>query len=283
MKTKQNKRHKTRFSFFERRLIFGITALGLVVAVALLVWLQNSYLGHGSFTTGYALLGSLTFLMLLGMRKRLTFLPAIGSASFWMQMHIYVGLASVAVFALHVGWRVPDGGLEKFLAALYLIVAGSGFYGLYVTRVVPKKLAAINEEVIFERIPMLRSQVAKKARAIVLEACTTSEVLAKFYANRLAAFLEQPRNLAYAVRPSGRARRQLIGEMEELDRFLAEDQRRVSRKLAVLVRKKDDLDFHQAMQGRLKVWLFAHIGMTYSLLIVAIVHGVLAHAFSGGL
>ncbi len=247
------------------------------------VWLQNVKLFHGSFTTGYVLFGSLVFLTMLGMRKRLTFVPAIGSASFWMQLHIYVGLASFAIFAMHIGPRIPDGGLEIFLAVLYLIVALSGAYGLYVTRVIPRKLSVINEEVIFERIPSLRNQIAISARAMVLEACVTSEVLAKFYVRRLAGYFERPRSLAYAINPSGRIRRQLIGEIEELDRFLAEDQRTVSRKLAILIRKKDDLDFHQAMQGRLKVWLFVHIGMTYSLLMVAIVHGVLALAFGGGL
>lgn len=271
------------FSFFERRTVFTVAAVGATILVALWVWLQNAKLQHGSFTTGYVLLGSLFFLAMLGMRKRLTFLPAIGSASFWMQLHIYVGLASFAIFAMHIGPRIPDGGLEIFLAVLYLLVAFSGFYGLYVTRVVPRKLSAINEEVIFERIPSMRNQIAISARSMVLEACANSEVLAKFYARRLVAYFERPRSLAYALNPSGRTRRQLIGEIEELDRFLAEDQRSVSRKLAVLIRKKDDLDFHQAMQGRLKVWLFVHIGMTYSLLIVAIVHGVLAHAFGGGL
>ena len=272
-----------RFGFFERRVVFAVTAIGMTIFIALWIWLRNANLQHGSFTTGYVLLGSLFFLAMLGMRKRLSFIPSIGSASFWMQLHIYVGLVSFAVFAFHIGLRIPDGGLEVFLAVLYLLVAFSGFYGLYVTRVVPRKLNAINEEVIFERIPLLRNQIANSAREMVLDACATSEVLAKFYARRLAAFLEQPRSLAYAINPSGRTRRKLISEIEELDRFLVEDQRSVSRRLAILIRKKDDLDFHHAMQGRLKVWLFVHIGMTYSLLIVSIVHGVLAHAFSGGL
>lgn len=276
------RKNKKRFTFFERRLTYGLATVGCTLLVVLWVWLQNANLQHGSFTTGYVLLGSLFFLALLGMRKRLTFIPGMGSASFWMQLHIYVGLASCAMFAIHIGPRIPDGALEIFLTALYLIVASSGAYGLYITRAVPKKLSAVNEEVIFERIPSMRNQIAVAARAMVLEACEKSEVLAKFYVNRLAAWFERPRGLVYALNPSGRTRRQLIGEMEELDRFLAEDQRSVSRKLAVLIRKKDDLDFHQAMQGRLKIWLFVHIGMTYSLLLVAVVHGVLAHAFGGG-
>ena len=259
-------------------------ALVTIVGIALIftiVWLLQSRLLNSSFFTGYIFIGSLFFLTGLGMRKRLTFLPKIGSASFWMQLHIYVGLSTFVIFGMHVKWRIPDGGLEIFLSALYLFVAFSGVYGMYVTKILPKRLTALNEEVIYERIPAFRQKLAQQARSIVLEACESSEVLAKFYANRLIYFFERPRSFAYNVSPSGGRRRQLVGEIEALDRFLGEDQRTASRKLAVLVRQKDDLDFHRAIQGRLKIWLFAHIGVTYSLLIVAVVHGVMAHAFSG--
>lgn len=210
-------------------------------------------------------------------------LPALGSAAFWMQLHIYVGLATFAIFGFHIAWRVPHGMFESFLAMLYLVVASSGVYGLYVTRFYPSRLNSLNEEVIFEQIPALRQRIAAHARAIVLQACEASDVLAKFYTNRLAAFLERPRKLAYLIQPNGRMRRQLISEIEELDRYLTEDQRSLSQQLSAMVIQRDDLDYHYALQGRLKVWLFVHIGLTYSLLAVAFLHMVLAHAFSGGL
>lgn len=272
-----------KISFSKRRKKHTLITVGVVASMAVLVWLLRSYLLNSSFFTGYVFIGCLFFLTALGMRKRLSFLPKFGSASFWMQVHIYVGLATFAIFGMHVHWRIPDGGLEIFLSVLYLLVAFSGVYGLYATRVLPKRLTAIDEEIIYERIPAFRQQLANQARDIVLEACETSEVLAKFYANRLIYFFERPRSLAYRVSPSGSRRRQLVGEIEALDRFLAEDQRAASRKLVGLVRQKDDLDFHRAIQGRLKIWLFVHIGVTYSLLIVATVHGVMAHAFSGAM
>ena len=278
---KPNQNNTTPKSFVSRRKKYALITFAGIALLAMVVWLLQSRLLNSNFFTGYIFLGSLFFLTALGMRKRLTFLPKIGSASFWMQVHIYVGLATFAMFAMHVKWRIPDGGLEIFLSVLYLFVALSGVYGAYITRVLPKRLTAIDEEIIFERIPAFRQKLAAQARAIVLEACETSEVLAKFYTNRLIYFFERPRSLAYMVRPSGSRQRQLVGEIEALDRFLAEDNRSASRKLAMLVRQKDDLDFHRAIQGRLKIWLFAHIGVTYSLLIVAIVHGVMAHAFSG--
>jgi len=259
-----------------------LITLALFAIGTLVVW-QNRNLIHSTFTTGYILLGSLLLLTAFGMRKRIPSIAQLGSAAFWMQMHIYVGLATFVIFGFHVGWRIPNGGFELLLTTLYLIVAVSGVYGLYATRTIPRKLTAINDEVIYERIPSFRAKLAVEARAAVVEACQHSDVLARFYRNRLAEYFERPRSLAYLANPNGRLRRQLMSEIDDLDRYLSSDQRSLSRQLSQMVKKKDDLDYHAAQQGRLKIWLFAHIGFTYSLLLVSIVHGVMAHAFAGGL
>ena len=259
-----------------------LTISGLGVLALIVYWLDQN-LQHSSFFTGYLLMGSVLFLAAFNLRKKLTFLPAIGSASMWMQFHIYVGWSTFVVFGFHVGWAVPNGIFESALAFLYLFVALSGVYGLYITRVLPKRLAGLNEEVIYERIPGFRIKLARQVRELVLKACESTDILAKLYANELAAFFERPRGLAYMVSPNGRRRRTLISEINNLDRYLAPDQRKVSHKLKALVQKKDDLDYHAAVQGRLKLWLFLHVGMTYSLVLVGLLHGVMAMAFGGGM
>jgi hypothetical protein len=52
--------------------------------------------------------------------------------------------------------------------------------------------------------------------------------------------------------------------------------------LADLVRRKDGLDYHHALQTSLKLWLFMHVPLTYSLMIFSLLHVVLVYAFSGG-
>jgi hypothetical protein len=273
---------KRRFSFASRRIRNGLLLLVGIVLLAIWVTSQNQNLVHSSFTTGYVLLGSFLLLTAFGMRKRLPFIATLGSATFWTQLHIYVGLSTFLIFGFHVHWRLPNGGFELLLTGLYLIVACSGLYGVYITRTVPKKLTALGEEVIYERIPTFRVQLATDARRLVLQACQQSDVLARFYTNRLAAFFEQPRSLAWVANPNGRMRRQLMSEINDLNRYLSPMQRDVSQQLREMVQRKDALDYHAAQQGRLKLWLFAHIGFTYSLLIVSVLHGVMAHAFAGG-
>lgn len=256
----------------------------LVVAMVLLAYLVDRLgqaLWHSAFFTGYLLLASFVLLTLFGVRKRLAFIPNIGSASFWMQLHIYVGLATFVMFGMHVKWSVPNGVFESTLAALFFIVGVSGVYGLIITRSYPSKLTSLGAEVIFEKIPLHRAQMASRARTLILQSGESAEVLGQFYVNRLAAFFEKPRGWMYLAMPNGRLKRQLVSDISDLDRYLTQDQREVGQELSQIVEERDRLDYHSALQGRLKGWLFLHIGFTYSLLLLSIVHGVLAHAFAG--
>ncbi len=260
-------------------LLLGIALFGIAAVV-------NRFeraLMPSAFVTGIVLWLSLCFLAAFNLRKKLSFLPCLGTSAFWMQAHIYTGLGTFAVFGLHVGWRVPDGGLERVLAALYLCVGGSGIYGLYATRTIPKKLTQLRTEPIFESIPRLRTHIAKEALAIIESQVEHNQVLRALYYRQLRPFFENRRTLAYVIAPSARQARLLVNEIHKQDRYLAVADRDASKKLAQLVRERDDLDYHGAMQGRLKSWLILHVACTYSLLIIATLHGVMAHAFAGGL
>ena len=283
MKSTQKPKLSTQAYRAKRRAIGLVSVMIFVLLLLVLVPAQEQSLWHSAFSTGYALIFCLFFLAAYNLRKKLPFWPALGSSRTWMQLHIYVGFGSIAIFLFHIGWRIPTGQFEQFLAALYVIVAGSGLYGLYTTRLVPRRLTAINREVIFEQIPMLRAQLIAQARALILDASAKSNVLAKFYTNHLATFFERPRSVAYLLVPTSRRSKHLIAEINNLDRYLSTSQRAVGEQLVELVQQKEDLDYHYALQGRLKIWLFAHIGFTYGLLITAVLHGIMVHAFGGGL
>jgi hypothetical protein len=223
------------------------------------------------------------FLALYNVRKKLPFLP-LGSSAAWLQAHIYVGMGTVVVFVLHAGAAWPRGILDSVLAAVYLLTVASGIVGLYLTRTIPVQLARVGEEVLYERIPAFRRQVRQQAGEAVLEAVTASgaTTLAEFYTARLYDFFGHPRGWRYLLRPTSSRRRALMREMHDVRRYLSDDELTGCERLFALVRRKDDLDFHEARQKALKLWLFAHIGLTYALVLLALVHGLLAHAFHGG-
>ena len=244
---------------------------------------QSSVLKNPAFETGYLLLSVLIFLAAYNVRKKLP-VPLWINASDWLQAHIYLALCSVVIFGLHVGWRIPNGMLETSLAILFLATFASGLLGLYWTRTLPRHLARASEEIIYERIPMLRTRIRERAEELVLSTVRDAGVttLGEFYNNRLKGYFESSRGLRYFLRPNSRLRKSLLAELTEVSRYLSEPERDSSEQLFALIRKRDDLDFHAALQWRLKMWLFVHIGLTYPLLVVGLLHGLLAHLFDGG-
>ena len=77
------------------------------------------------------------------------------------------------------------------------------------------------------------------------------------------------------------ARHALLAECDALERYLGVQERVILKKLELLIEKKDDVDYQYAGQAALKYWLFAHVPLTYSLLLVSLLHGVVIYAFSG--
>jgi len=270
-------------SFVRRRL--KNTTLTIATLGSFLVWKQwrEARLCDTSFDTGYVLLAAILFLAAYNLRKKLPVLPWTTSAG-WLQLHLYIGLSTAVLLGLHINWRIPDGIFETILASLYLATFASGLIGILWTRTLPRKLARVSEEVLYERIPMLRSQVRDRAEQAVLDSvrASGSTTLGDFYSARLHDFFQQPRGLRYFLRPDNRLRRQLLSELTEVNRYLSEPERKNGEQLFALIRRRDDLDYHAALQWRLRAWLFVHIGLTYPLVAVASLHGLLAHLFDGG-
>jgi hypothetical protein len=269
--------------FVIRRVRNGAATLLALAAVWMFIRTQQRNLDDASFTTGYLLLTAIVFLALYNVRKKLPFLP-LGSSTVWLQWHLYVGLVSFGLFAMHVGLKLPNGIFETTLAVIYLLTFASGLLGLYLTRTIPAQLARVGHEVVFERIPILRRAVCKNAGDLVLETVSNSgaTTLADFYVARLYDYFQRPRGLWYWLRPTTAVRRGLMREMRDVRRYLSDHEQTSCERLFALIRRKDDLDFHEARQGLLKLWLFVHIGLTCALVLGAILHGILTHGFDGG-
>jgi hypothetical protein len=263
-----------------RRIRRAVLTAAIACLLVALVWLQHSGLQRTSYSTGYVLYAAIIFLVALHWRKQAPSLP-LGKVSTWLQYHIYIAYLAALLFGLHIGWRFPTGVFETALFAVFALTAGSGVYGLYLSRVVPRKLRVLPEEVLYECIPQLQQAITQEARQCISAAADATS-LVDFYGTRLAPFIERPRSIWYFLYPNSRRRRLLVGQLRELDRFLNDVHRKRCHELERLLCRKDDLDFHAALQGRLKLWLFLHIGFSYSLLLLATVHGLLAHVFAGG-
>lgn len=232
--------------------------------------------------SGVFLFALIVGLALFNARKKLPFIPLL-KATTWMQLHIYIGFFSVAVFLFHTGFRWPTGGLETLVYALFMAVALSGVLGLVISRIVPSVLTAHGESVIFERIPGLRSELRREIEQLVIdsETVTRSSTIADFYAAQLAAYFAHPRHFWRRLIGSPRPLNSLLERIDALGRYLNEDEKKIADQIAELVRAKENLDCQWHLQGLLKLWLFIHIPLSFALILFAATHGWIAWRFAG--
>ena len=255
-----------------------VAALTAVLSIAATTALQDT-----ARCSGWTLFVAILFLTLYNVRKKLPAIP-LGSAAHWLQLHIYVGLLTALLFAIHVSWRMPDGVIERLLALLYAVVFLSGLFGLAVSRSFAKRLATRGNEVVFEQIQTHRRQLQSRVEEQVLQCSAESDStsLARFYAARLQPFFSQMRHFRQHMLQSSRPRRTLLRELAAFQRHLNEQEKQTAVELADSVGAKDDLDYQYALQAVLKCWLFVHVPLTYSLLAFAGFHLFLVSAFAGG-
>ena len=139
-----------------------ITALVLGAVLVGAHYAYDAALYDSAFLSGWSLFALILFLSMLNLRKKITMLP-MGSSANWLQLHIYAGWLAILLFAIHIGWQVPSGIFEISLAIIFSLVAGTGLVGIFLSRILPKRLTRRGEEIILERIPSFISEVREQA------------------------------------------------------------------------------------------------------------------------
>ncbi len=272
-------------TFFARRRWIG-AAVTLTALVGMWLWAERmeNRLESSSYFTGWLLLTAIVTLAAFQLRKKLPAAP-LGMAANWLQIHIYVGLGSAGLYAIHAPWRWPNGVLETTLSLLYITTFASGVIGLYWTSLLPRRLSRLGREVIYEQIGAQRHRIQERAQTAILSAVRTAgaTTLGEFYNAKLHDYFSTRRGWSFRLWPSSELRKALLAELTETTRYLSDEERKMAEQLFALLRERDDLDYSESLQWRLNAWLFVHIALTYPLLLAAGMHAWTAHLFHGGL
>lgn len=267
-----------------RRILRNVLITAL--AAALLYgfdWVVDASFRDARYFSGWVLLSAMVFLVLYNVRKKLPMLR-LGRAARWMQAHLYVGYFVVAAFALHTEFSMPDTAFEWGLWLAFVLVAISGIIGIYLVKTVPPTLEQHAERILFQRIPGFRSQLADEAENLAIHSIDTSGSLtiSNLYVDMLHDFFRQPRNLVSHLRNSRRPLNRILDEIRKLERYLDDKGKATLGQIRDLVIAKDNLDYHYANQGVLRLWLFVHVPMTYGLVILTAAHVAVMYAYSTG-
>jgi hypothetical protein len=258
---------------------------GLVLLSAL-TWFGWQML-HAALRPDAIYSGLLLLLIVLGLasfnaRKKLPFLPLFRAAT-WLQIHIYAGWFCFLVFLLHVRFQMPAGFMNGTLAVIFLLVVLSGIFGIYISRQLPPRMASSGEALIYERMPAYRLHLQRSVEELVrrAESETESSTLADFYVQRLRGFFVRVPGAAYALVSAERRLHGLLAEMHALDRYLNAEEKNIASDIRDWIETKQNLDFQYAAQRLLKLWLFVHIPLTYSLILLGVAHGIVATLYAG--
>ncbi len=269
--------------FLRRRLLWGSLLITASITVASVYAVWAGATTRAAYLSGWLLFAVMVVLTGYNWFKKIPYLP-LGRSEVWLEFHIYAGLFTGVLFLLHVRLQWPTGWFEGVLTVLYAVVMVSGVIGIIISRGWPKRLTARGGEVPFERIPIVRRELREQAEALALNSVAEakSATIAEFYSRRLHGFFAGPQNFFSHLFEIRLPLNALLHDLGDLNRFLNESERKVTEQLVTLVRQKDGLDYQRALQLTLRLWLFVHIPVTYSLMLWAIAHIVLVYGFSAG-
>ncbi len=270
--------------FTRRRIINSLLSILFTVFLVLFLRIYGTPLYRMQIWSGWILFSLIIFLLLYNLKKKLPMLP-LGRTAFWLQCHAYFGLVTCAMFLQHINLRIPSGHFESILAAVFIITALSGIIGLLLSRIIPKFLTLRGEEVIFERIPIISANLRSQAETLISDCAskTKSEELFKYYKEHLVEYFHEPKNTIFHIFGSTTQWHRMLIKHITFCRFLSAEEKEYADKLLTLMRQKDELDYHYALQGLLKAWTFLHIPLSFSLLVLSLMHLTLVYAFIGGI
>ena len=271
-------------SIFSRGTAINLALVSTAFALFVLEnWRRDIGLHDFQFFNGWTLIACIVVMMILTWRKKVVILP-LGRVRFWLLVHYYVGFLTVAVFVVHTKYELPGSLLHWLLWSLFVLVSASGLVGAIISKILPPRLEAQGERILFDRISLFRAQLAEQAEAIARESVQDGNTrsIARLYVDTLSDFFAGPRNIVAHLAASKVPQSRLLGQLSAIERYLDDAGKARLQKMRDLVEAKSNLDFHYTNGGLLRLWLFVHVPATYALLVAIVVHVVLEYAFAAG-
>lgn len=255
-----------------RRAVLGLVVVlaGTLVANAVSTDLSpDSRWGLGY---GIAAVVVLAIVAAYGLRRksqRLSTRLGLGRTHTWQVVHLWGGILFGLLVLAHSAFRVPSGMLTGLLWGVALWTVFSGLVGWGLQRWLPRVLASLENEVLYERIPVLCEQIVVRSRALVDEAPEQVATLAR---RRLLARSGAP-TLRWRALLGGAGGAEIrLPEAEHLRRYLPEADHPRLDELEDLYRARLEIDTHFTLQRLLRGWLALHVPASFLLVVLVAAH-----------
>lgn len=236
--------------------------------------------GDQSWLSGWVLISLVTLLALYNVRKKLSFSP-LGSNRAWLQLHIYTGIGAIFIFLMHINWQLPNGLLEGLLAIIFTLICLSGLIGIWFSRRLTHLLSNQDEQLVYERLPALNNHLRLAVEEMIQTSVdeTKSDTLATWYTNKMAKRFGQPR-MEYGYLLRRQSQLQIYNEeLDHIKRYMNTQELEYAQLMTEFLAQKHKIDTQYTAKHILKSWLFLHIPLSASLLLIMLAHVVLVYGF----
>lgn len=278
------------------RLLNRHTVEGLLVAAISgglfwLVWVYGSGLRDPRYLDGWMLAAGMAVQLYFHIAIKTKSLPP-KSAMRWRKIHIVLGYLLIVAFVSHSDFSLPDTLFEWVMWAGFILVSLSGVFGTYLAWSMKAK-RGIEEGIGYDRILARRAELARDIRFAVAKTETDAAALAlpgppyeawimDLYTNHLQKFFKAPRNFAAHFIASQRPLKRLTDEIDNLSRYVDKQSQDKLAAIKSMVIEKDQLDFTFVHLSLTRGWLFVHVPVTYSLIVMTVLHILIVYSFSSG-
>ncbi|MDA1049621.1 MAG: hypothetical protein O3C40_03955 [Planctomycetota bacterium] len=229
---------------------------------------------------GFGIVGAtlMVFAGLLAGRKKLPRQP-LGTARFWLKAHIWLGLLSVPLIVFHAGFRW-GGLLEQVLLFVFAVVIVSGLAGVVFQQYLPRVMKeSTSREAMFEQLPHVCAALRATADQQVVATCGSlfpstddspleQEILREFYVESVRPFLAAKIDQRAPLLNVSRA----AAIFSHMQRAAPASSRDTLTSLAAICDERRELARQARLHKWLHYWLFVHVPLSMSLLVLALAH-----------
>lgn len=215
-------------------------------------------------------------------RKKFPQLMFLGDAQFWMRGHVWLGTLSLPLIFFHSGWRF-GGMVETVLMFVMLTVWLSGLFGLIMQQYLPKSLMTrVNAEAMYQQVNEVCRQLRLAADDEMKKKCgdlfepqgPNAELthLKQFYVLTVRPFLQETYQSGSGLNNASEADALFDAIRNAVSEKLQPDLERLKK----MCNERRDLESQRSMHGWLHKWLYLHIPLSMTLLVLGAIHVVSA-------
>jgi len=236
----------------------------------------------------------------LSIRKKLP-RREIGTAQTWLRAHIWLGLLSVPLILFHSGFRF-GGLLEQVLMLVFGLIITSGVVGVGLQHFLPRYLkTSLPASTMYQQIPLVRERLRQTADERIRVTCGELFVpagggsdqpdwqfeakcrLRDFYLEVVRPYLSDDKHAVLSdekhpvsLRTVSSANAKFAVMRESLPESDAGELHQLLSELVSVCDERRQLDLQVRLHRWLHGWLFMHVPLSCSLLVLGIVHAFMS-------